>query len=111
MVIGDHPSAGRQLPQPTIDGQPLDVLLGTGFAIVVDDMSVLADLDERWGDLARIVELPAGSLPMTLPAGGAVIVRPDRYVAAVAHDATELAAASTALLEHLAAQPTERPAP
>ncbi len=111
MLFGDHPSVGRQLPQPTIDGHPLDELLGRGFAIVVDDTSVLADLDERWGDLARIVELPAGSLPMTLPAGGAVIVRPDRYVAAVAHDATELAAASTALLEHLTAQPTERPAP
>jgi 3-(3-hydroxy-phenyl)propionate hydroxylase len=101
MLFGDHPSVGRQLPQPTIDGQPLDELLGTGFAIVVDDTSVLADLDERWGELARIVELPAGSLPITLPPGGAVIVRPDRYVAAVAHDATELAAAGTALLAHL----------
>ena len=111
MLFGDHPSVGRQLPQPTIDGQPLDELLGTGFAIVVDDTSVLADLDERWGDLARIVELPVGSLPMTLPPGGAVIVRPDRYVAAVAHDATDLAAASSALLEHLDAQPTERPTP
>ncbi len=32
MLFGDHPSVGRQLPQPTVDGQPLDELLGTGFA-------------------------------------------------------------------------------
>jgi len=101
MLHGDHPAVGRQLPQPTIDGRPLDELLGTGFAIVVDDPSVLADLDERWAELAIPVELPAGSIPMTLPPGGAVIVRPDRYVAAVAHDRDELIAATDALLAHL----------
>jgi len=101
MLHGDHPAVGRQLPQPSVDGQPLDELLGTGFAIVVDDTSVLADLDERWADLALTVELPAGSIPMTLPPGGAVIVRPDRYVAAVAHDRDELIAATDALLAHL----------
>ena len=55
-----------------------------------------------------MVEVPAGVLPMTLPPGGAVIVRPDRYVAAVAPDTTELAAASAALLaplHHLHASP------
>ncbi len=108
MLFGDHPSVGRQLPQPTIDGRPLDELLSTGFAIVVDDTCILTDLDERWGDLARIVEVPVGSIPMTLPPGGAVIVRPDRYVAAIAHDADELAAASAALLDHLTTHPTER---
>jgi 3-(3-hydroxy-phenyl)propionate hydroxylase len=111
MIHGDHPSVGRQLPQPTIDGRPLDELLGDGFAIVVDDASILAALDDRWDDLARIVELPAGSIPMTLPPGGAVIVRPDRYVAAVCHDAAEVAAASAALLDHLTAPSTERPSP
>ena len=75
----------------------------------VDDTAILTDLDARWADLARTVELPAGSIPMTLPPGGAVIVRPDRYVAAVAHDAAELAAAGAALLTHVVAQPTERP--
>ena len=68
-----------------------------------------ADIDRRWAELARIVEVPLGSMPMTLPAGGAVIVRPDRYVAAVAHDADELATASTALLAHLSAPTTEGP--
>ena len=57
-----------------------------------------------------VVDVPVGSLPLTLPPGGAVIVRPDRYVAAVAHDAAELAAASTALLDPpRPAQPTEGP--
>ncbi len=42
MLFGDHPAVGRQLPQPTIDGRPLDELLATGFAIVVDDTAILA---------------------------------------------------------------------
>lgn len=109
MLFGEHPSVGRQLPQPCIDGRPLDELLGAEFAIVVDDSSVVADLDPRWAELGRIVEVPTGSMPMTLPAGGAVIARPDRYVAAVAHDAAELATASAALLAHLSAPPTDGP--
>ena len=111
MIHGDHPSVGRQLPQPTIDGHPLDELLGDGFAVVVDDPSILADLDDRWGALARIVEVPSGTMPMTLPPDGAVIVRPDRYVAAVCDDAEELARASRALLDHLTAPPTGRTTP
>ncbi len=107
LLAGDHPSVGRQLPQPTIEGRPLDELLGTGFAVVVDDSAMGADAQQRWADLARIVEVPVGSMPMTLPPGGAVIVRPDRYVAAVCHDASELSAATDALLDHLT--PTERP--
>jgi 3-(3-hydroxy-phenyl)propionate hydroxylase len=112
ILFGDHPAVGRQLPQPRIDGRPLDELLGDGFALVVDDAAVAADLDARWLDLGRVVEVPAAMMPMTLPTGGAVIVRPDRYVAAVAHDAAELAAASAALLEHLTSiTPTGRTTP
>ena len=110
MLFGDHVSVGRQLPQPPVDGQPLDELLGTGFAVIVDDLSVAADVRQRWGDLARVVELPVGSMPMSLPPGGAVIVRPDRYVAAVCHDAIELAAATDALLDHLAPSTGRPPA-
>ena len=107
VLFGDHPSVGRQLPQPTVDDRPLDELLGSWFAVVVDDTSAATGIQQRWGDLARIVEVPAGTMPMSLPPGGAVIVRPDRYVAAVCHDATELAAATDTLLEHLA-PPIER---
>jgi 3-(3-hydroxy-phenyl)propionate hydroxylase len=101
VLYGDHPAVGRQLPQPKVDGRRLDELLGRDFAIVIEDQAVLAEVGSRWDGLATVVEVPAGILPMTLPPGGAVIVRPDRYVAAVAHDATELAAASADLLEHL----------
>ncbi len=101
MLFGDHPAVGRQFPQPTVDGQRLDDLLGSGFALVVDDRSILEGVEPQWTNLATVVEVPASLLPLTLPPGGAVIVRPDRYVAAVAHDATELAAAGTALLAHL----------
>ena len=98
--VGDHPSVGRQLPQPTIDGHPLDDSLGDGFAVVTDDPSMGAG---ALGDLARVVVVPRGTMPMALPPGGAVVVRPDRYVASVAHDATELAAASAAIINHLGA--------
>ncbi len=95
--VGDHPAVGRQLPQPTLDGRPLDDLLGSGFAIVTDTPRASTPL----GDLAHVVVIPADAMPMVLPPGGAVIVRPDRYVAAVAHDDTELDAAGTALLDQL----------
>lgn len=102
---GDHPAVGRQLPQPTIDGRPLDESLGSGFAVVTDTESYRSQIDDRWGDLAAIVVVPVGTMPLSLPAGGTVIVRPDRYVAAVAHDPTEFAAASDALLHQLGVTP------
>jgi 3-(3-hydroxy-phenyl)propionate hydroxylase len=113
MVHGDHPAVGRQLPQPTLDGRPLDELLGTGFGIVIDDATEQGEIvaaivaDGRWDHLARIVMVPVASMPMTLPAGGAVIVRPDRYIAAVCHDVAEFSAASDALLAHLDTALTE----
>jgi len=99
---GDHPVVGRQLPQPTIDGRPLDELLGAGFAVVTDTESYRTEIEALWGDLAAaVVVVPTGTMPFALPAGGTVIVRPDRYVAAVAHDPAEFAAASDALLQQL----------
>ena len=94
---GDHPAVGRQLPQPTVDGRPLDELLGSGFAVVTDTPRPTSPL----GGLAQIVIVPPGTMPMVLPPGGAVIVRPDRYVAAVAHDAAELDSASTSILDQM----------
>ncbi len=96
--FGDHPAVGRQLPQPTIDGHPLDELLGDGFAIVTDDDATTTG---ALGDLAIVVVVPPGTMPMVLPHGGAVVVRPDRYVAAVAHDAAELDAAGRIIADHL----------
>ncbi|MEI7617730.1 MAG: bifunctional 3-(3-hydroxy-phenyl)propionate/3-hydroxycinnamic acid hydroxylase [Actinomycetota bacterium] len=98
VLYGTHPAIGRQLPQPTIGERPLDELLGNDFAVIVDDLSTAAGIASQWAGLAAIVEVPIATLPSALPRGGAVIVRPDHYVAAVAHNATELAAASAALL-------------
>jgi hypothetical protein len=42
-------------------------------------------------------------MPMALPPGGAVVVRPDRYVASVAHDVGELAAATAEIIDRLGA--------
>jgi 3-(3-hydroxy-phenyl)propionate hydroxylase len=108
LFVGDHPAVGRQLPQPTIDGRPLDELLGSGFAVVTDNESTAepaklsgpANLGEVMG---RVVVVPSGTMPMVLPPGGAVVVRPDRYVAAVAHDANELAAAVDELIDQMGA--------
>jgi len=95
--VDGHPAVGRQLPQPRLDGRPLDDLLGSDFAIVTDTPRASTPL----GRLAHVVVVPAGTMPTVLPPGGAVIVRPDRYVAAVAHDDAELEAAGTALLDRL----------
>jgi 3-(3-hydroxy-phenyl)propionate hydroxylase len=99
--VGDHPAVGRQLPQPTIDGRPLDDLLGAGFAVVTDTPSVADAAAAHWGDLAEIVVVAVGTMPLALPPGGAVIVRPDRYVAGVTHGVAEFAAASDDLLRRL----------
>lgn len=99
--VGDHRAVGRQVPQPTIDGRPLDDLLGRGFAVVVDGEGLVDAIAARWGGLASIVVVPVGTMPLALPPGGAVIVRPDRYVAAVAHGAAEFAASSEALFHQL----------
>lgn len=99
--FGDHPAVGRQLPQPVVDGRPLDELIGAGFGVVTDsrDLAVLAEA--VWGDLATVITVPTGTVPFAVPEGGVAIVRPDRYVAAVAVGADELAAASAALIDQL----------
>lgn len=99
---GDHPMVGRQMPQPEVDGARLDELIGRGFGIIVDDAATT--IDPAWTGLATVITVPSGAVPNALPAGGAVIVRPDRYVAAVVHDAEQLSAASAALLAQLRAR-------
>ncbi len=103
LLHGDHPSVGRQLPQPSVDGLPLDDLLDEGFAIVVVDPTVAADVEPRWSAIgARIVSVPSGTLQELLPDDGAVVVRPDRQIAAVARDRADLSVATDDLLSRLA---------
>ena len=101
VLAGDHLHVGRQLPQPNLHGSPLDELLGNGFAVLVraDDPVAEAARGSTEALHARLVTVPgceaAGRL---VPEGGAVIVRPDRYVAAVAASAAELAERTDELL-------------
>lgn len=100
MVAGDHPWIGRQLRQPTIDGWPLDELLGDGFALLIAEHGDRPDLPAPLAPLVRIVELPATTFGDPLAPGGAVLVRPDRYVAARAADRADV----PALVEWLSGQ-------
>ncbi len=90
LIAGEHPFVGRQLPQPMVDGAPLDDLLGSGYAVLVRSPEIARPIEDRLGAFGRVVVLPAGVLDQLLGADGAVVVRPDRYVAAVADDPTEL---------------------
>jgi 3-(3-hydroxy-phenyl)propionate hydroxylase len=92
VLAGDDHRVGRQLPQPLLDGTPLDALLGDGFAVLVHGgaprhpavVETAAELQ------ATVLELPGRLAERLVPADGAVVVRPDRYVAAVATDGDRL---------------------
>lgn len=87
LVVGQDQMVGRQIPQPTVGGRPLDELLGDGWALVVgDDIELTPQLRSRWASIAaRVVDQPGvlASIPFA-PQGSVVVVRPDRVVAAVA---------------------------
>ncbi|MGH9270835.1 MAG: FAD-dependent monooxygenase, partial [Ilumatobacteraceae bacterium] len=71
---GDFP-VGHQVPQPTVDGQPLDDLLGDGWAWVAADDAFVAP------DGRRVVVAPAATMDAR-----ALLVRPDRYVTRAVHE-------------------------
>jgi 3-(3-hydroxy-phenyl)propionate hydroxylase len=105
ILHGNHPAVGRQLPQPTVGGRPLDDLLGSRFSLLTDRSQDLTAITEPWGELLRTVVLEEGTMPVGLPREGAVIVRPDRYVAAVAADTEQLAVAARKLHATLTGAP------
>jgi hypothetical protein len=77
---------GRQLPQPTIEGARFDGRLGPGFAVVCpDDVAVSSETRARWEGIGgRIVVAPDALAAIPFVGDGEVIVvRPDRFVAAV----------------------------
>ncbi len=84
--LGEHPAVGRQLPQPVVDECLLDELIGPGFGVLTDDHALATLAQTELGDLATVVTVPPGTLAHVVPTGGAAIVRPDRYVAAVTDD-------------------------
>ena len=100
LLSGDHPAVGRQLRQPVVQGQLLDAFLGAGFTLLMRaGTSVPADLADRWARVgASTVYLPSGVLDNLVPQDGVVVVRPDRYVAAVATDQNDFRTISEQLL-------------
>ncbi len=106
VLIGDHPFVGRQLPAPTVGGHRLDDLLGSGFAVVVVDPEVAAGVSERWSTIGGIVvEVPEGILGDLLVRSGAIIARPDRYIAAICSDRESLHDATDSLFASMAVDP------
>lgn len=93
VLAGDHPLVGRQAPQPRLDGVLLDESLGDGWALLLGpEADAAAPEVTTWaGRGARIVRLPEGAAPdVLLPPTGVMVVRPDRYIAAVASTAADL---------------------
>ncbi len=109
LLVGEAHVVGRQLHHPTGGDHQLGEVLGHGFAVVTHDPSVVApEIAERWESIeGTVVTLASDALTHVVPEGGAVIVRPDRIVAAVAAvaaDASELADATTRLFGLLGCQ-------
>ncbi len=98
--VGEHRSLGRPLPQPTIDGVRLDDRLGDSFALVcAQEPSMSADTVATWRRLgASTVVVDDPALAAIAAPGQTIVVRPDRYVAAVTDDLDATSAALAALL-------------
>lgn len=113
VLAGDHPAVGKPLVQPMVGGLRLDELLGPGFSLLArHGGNIPGELAARWEGIGgRVVSLddhhpddnntdegdPIPAVDALLGATNVVVVRPDRYVAAVAADGPELAACSDQL--------------
>ncbi len=88
VLAGDHPKTGKQLPQPVVDGRFFDESLGDGWNIITRRETLQpGPAVERWEGIgARVVSVPPELFADELLQDGAILVRPDRYVAAVVGD-------------------------
>ena len=85
---GGHRLVGRPFPQPVDDDGGLDRHLGDGLAIVTTAATEIdADVLARWHAVgARRADADPADFPDLVADGSVVVVRPDRYVAAVTDD-------------------------
>ncbi len=94
---GERAPVGQIFPQPTLaDGRLLDAVLGLNFAVISEPAvldAVSEETREIWQTQGTVV-LPAsdGEVLAWLQQKGvrAVLLRPDRYIAGVAHTGQEL---------------------
>jgi 3-(3-hydroxy-phenyl)propionate hydroxylase len=109
LVLGEHPALGRQFPQPATGESDawFDDRLGPELAIVFDAETGVGDavdnalISDVWKSLATPVGVSPTLFPGLLPPGGAVVVRPDRYVAAVLEDADHFRTGSFELIDRM----------
>jgi 3-(3-hydroxy-phenyl)propionate hydroxylase len=91
MLINDHLLVGQQVPNPRLgDGRRLDDHLGNGWAMVVADGHVEAIREVCGHPAIDILELSYVAVdpvwfPRLMTSDTAVLVRPDRMIAAVVH--------------------------
>jgi 3-(3-hydroxy-phenyl)propionate hydroxylase len=100
-VVGDHSGVGRQLPQPFVAGERFDTMLPDGLALVARaGTSVDPGALAWWRALgAELVVVADDLFPGLVGDGTIVIVRPDRYVAAVTEDLADTTARLATLLQ------------
>ena len=80
-VTGEHRMVGHPFPQPVLDGVGFDAMLGNGWAAVTTADTTL-DLPAG----LRRVDTEPDRFPDLVEPGRVVLVRPDRYTAAVTDD-------------------------
>ena len=98
LIDGDHPAVGRPLVQRARD-RNLTVSATNGW-VLIRGASDVGGVPEVWSRIgAEVSNVAAGSYPDLLGPGITVIVRPDRYVAAVTAD---LDSTSSRLSSHFA---------
>ncbi len=108
--VGDDPSIGRPLPQPMLDDQAfgsvrLDEELGPFFTLLTGPefstgSSEILPADGRWAGMTRVLQLPTQALGELLGDNEALLVRPDRVVAAKVSSLSELVDAVSQLDHH-----------
>jgi 3-(3-hydroxy-phenyl)propionate hydroxylase len=104
VLAGTHFMVGHQAPQARVDDQLSDGLLGNGFALLARTAAAIPDdVRTAWQSIgSRVVLMSDAALTkMFVPEDGVMIVRPDRYVAAVASTPDELRELTTALFQRM----------